>query len=146
MTPQKSIDFIKRFEGFSNKAYADPGTGATPWTIGYGSTRHLDGSPVGRFDVITREVAEQLLRNELEFMSAQIKATVSQNQFDALCSFAYNCGVKALLRSTLYRKVKANPADPAIQAEFMKWTKAGGHVLDGLVKRRAAEWNLYNTP
>jgi lysozyme len=100
---------------------------------------------VGRFDVITREVAEQLLRSELEFMSNQIKATMNQNQFDALCSFAYNCGIKALLRSTLYRKVKANPADSAIQAEFMKWTKAGGHVLDGLVKRRAAEWNLYNT-
>jgi len=60
-------------------------------------------------------------------------------------SFAFNVGVGNLKKSTLLKKVNANPADESIRAEFMKWNKAGGKVLNGLTKRRAEEADLYFT-
>jgi lysozyme len=69
--------------------------------------------------------------------------TITQNQFDALVSFAYNLGPSNLKVSTLLKKVNANPNDELIKLEFMKWVKAGGKTLKGLVRRREAEANLY---
>ena len=69
--------------------------------------------------------------------------TINQNQFDALCSFAYNCGVGNLKSSTLLKKVNKNPNDPTIKDEFLKWNKGGGKVLTGLTKRRIEEAQLY---
>jgi lysozyme len=68
---------------------------------------------------------------------------INQNQFDALVSFAYNLGVGNLKSSTLLKKVNANPSDPTIRDEFMKWVNGGGKKLPGLVKRRQAEADLY---
>ncbi len=68
------------------------------------------------------------------------------NQFDALVSFCYNVGPANLKSSTLLKKVNINPNDPTIKNEFLKWTKAGGKVLKGLVTRRTAEAELYFTP
>jgi lysozyme len=72
-----------------------------------------------------------------------IKSKLTQNQFNALVSFAFNLGVTALNKSTLLKKVNINPNDPTIAAEFAKWNKAGGKVLNGLTKRRAKEAKLY---
>jgi lysozyme len=69
--------------------------------------------------------------------------TINQYQFDALCSFAYNCGVGNLKSSTLLKKVNKNPNDPTIKDEFLKWNKGGGKVLSGLTKRRIEEAQLY---
>lgn len=71
-----------------------------------------------------------------------VKHEVSQCQFDALVSFAFNCGPANLEKSTLLKKVNAGLMQEAAQ-EFLKWEKGGGKVLLGLVKRRAAERALF---
>jgi lysozyme len=68
---------------------------------------------------------------------------INQNQFDALVSFCYNLGAGSLKSSTLLKKVNADPNDPSIKLEFLKWNKSGGKVLNGLTLRRNAESELY---
>ena len=72
-----------------------------------------------------------------------VKPMLNSNQFSALVCFAYNVGTGNLLKSTLLKKVNANPLDPTIRDEFMKWNKGGGVVLNGLTRRREKEANLY---
>jgi lysozyme len=137
-------DLIKEFEGCKLKAYQ---CSAKKWTIGYGNTFYEDGKPVLPGHAITQEKANQLFEIIANDFSAKVAklvtANVSENQFGALVSFAYNCGIANLQKSTLLRKVNANHNDPTIRAEFLKWNKAGGKVLAGLTRRREAEANLY---
>ena len=72
-----------------------------------------------------------------------VKSNVTANNFSAIVSFAYNAGVGNLKNSTLLKKVNANPKDPSIKAEFMKWVRANNVVLKGVVRRREAEAKLY---
>ena len=101
-------------------------------------------------DKITKERAEslfELIAAEFESKVKQLNLPVlSDNQFSALVSFAYNAGLTNLVKSTLFRKVRANPDDLTIRDEFMKWNKAGGKVLNGLTRRRQAEADLYFKP
>lgn len=140
----KLKELVKEFEGCSLKAYNCP---AGIWTIGYGNTQYENGKAVKKGEVITLERAEQLLEVILIKFVQQIgelvKSKVNQNQKDALTDFAYNCGVGNLRSSTLLKKVNADPNDKTIRTEFEKWTRANGKVLNGLVKRRTAEANLY---
>ena len=90
------------------------------------------------------------MKNEVDrkakFLNKELGKTVlTQNQFDALLLFQYNCGNAALSGSTLFRKVKANPNDSTIISEFAKWDKGGGKQLKGLTIRRATESKLYFT-
>ena len=78
-----------------------------------------------------------------KYVDSYCRDDINQNQFDALVSFAYNLGPANLKSSTLLKKVNANPEDETIAAEFMKWVKAGGKTLKGLVRRREAESQLY---
>jgi lysozyme len=137
-------DLIKEFEGCKLKAYQ---CSAKKWTIGYGNTFFEDGTPVVAGNAITQQKAEQLFEIIANDFSAKVAKLVpshiTPNQFGALTSFAYNCGVVTLQKSTLLKKVNANHNDPSIRAEFMKWNKAGGNVLAGLTRRREAEANLY---
>ena len=137
-------DLIKSFEGCKLKSYQ---CSAKKWTIGYGNTFYEDGSPVLPGHAITQEKAEQLfelIANEFASKVAKlVTSMVTLNQFGALVSFAYNCGVVNLQKSTLLKKVNANPNDVTIRAEFLKWNKGGGKVLAGLTRRREAEANLY---
>ena len=141
---QRCIDLIKQFEGFYSNAYLCP---ASVETIGFGTIRYANGVKVKLGDKITMEDAEKELLHELQKFSNKITANVNQNQFDSLCSFAYNLGINALLNSTLYKKVKANPSDVTIENEFMKWNKARVKgvltELKGLTRRRKAEAKLY---
>jgi lysozyme len=149
------IKILHDFEGLRLTSYLCP---AGVWTIGYGNTFYEDGSAVKRGDVITQERADRLFVILLDQFAAQVRPLIKQplnnNQFGALLSFAYNVGVggrlqtqpPGLRRSTLLRLVNANPNDPLIRQEFAKWTRAGGQVLNGLVRRRAAEADLYFTP
>ena len=138
---------IKSFEGLKLAAYK---CSANKDTIGYGNTFYEDGTPVKPGDKITRERAESLF----ELIAAEfeekvrplIKANLTENQYSALVSFAYNAGLGNLQKSTLLRKLNANPNDSTIRAEFMKWNKAGGKVLNGLTRRRQAEADLYFKP
>src|SRR5690606_41468509 len=68
---------------------------------------------------------------------------ISDTQFSAMVSLAYNIGISAFKGSTLLRKVNANPCDPTIPSEFLRWNKAGGKVINGLTRRRQAEADLY---
>lgn len=137
-------DLIKRFEGCKLKAYKCP---AGLWTISWGLTFYPDGTKVKEGDVITQQQAEDYFNAVVDDFAkkvdALIKSNVSENNFSALVSFAYNVGMGNFQRSTLLRKVNANPKDTTIRAEFMKWTRANGEVLKGLVRRREAEAKLY---
>lgn len=141
---QKTIDLVKKFEGCKLKAYLCP---ANIYTIGWGNTFYKNGTKVKRGDIITQTQADELLKETLAFFAFKVQplitAQVNENQFGALVSFAYNCGVAALSKSTLLAKVNQNPNNDSIGLEFLRWTKAKGVVLPGLVKRRQAEKELY---
>ena len=139
---------IKRFEGCARRrsdglieAYPDPGTGSHPWTIGWGAT----GAEIGPGTVWSQAECDARLARDLERYASDVAraigdAPTSQNQFDALASFHYNTG--ALPRSTLLRRHLANDFAGAA-SEFARWKHAGGRVMAGLVRRRAAEARLY---
>ena len=136
-----AIDLIKQFEGCRLEAYPDPGTGGAPWTIGYGHTKG-----VSRGLTITKWQADDFLRVDLlvfeKGVDELVKVDLKQHQFDALVSFAYNCGIGNLRSSTLLKLVNDSKFD-AVPAQFMKWTRAAGRELPGLVRRRRAEAALW---
>lgn len=140
------IALIKRFEGFSLTAYPDPGTGGEPYTIAYGWTGKVDGKsikPGMKIDVVT---ADRLLRTGVvsfdQAVSKMLKVSVTQNQYDALVSLAYNIGTRALSSSTLMKKLNSGDVKGAAD-EFLRWNKSGGKVLNGLTRRREAERALF---
>lgn len=142
---QKGVDLIKQFEGLSLTPYVCAG-GIN--TIGYGNTYYTNGKKVTLKDPkITQKQAEELLKHSLSTYEKAVDSfcrdDISQSQFDALVSFAYNVGTGALQKSTLIKKVNANPKDVTIADEFLKWNKSAGRVLAGLTRRRQAEANLY---
>lgn len=142
---QRGLELIKSFEGLSLVPYVCAG-GIN--TIGYGNTYYTNGKKVSLQDPkITALQAEELLRNSLSTYEKAVDSfcrdDISQSQFDALVSFCYNVGTGNLQKSTLIKKVNANPKDVTIADEFIKWNKAKGTVLKGLTRRRQAEANLY---
>jgi lysozyme len=143
----KGKDLIKFYEGCKLVAYK---CSAAKDTIGYGNTFYEDGKPVKPGDKISQERANELFeiiaKEFADKVAPLVKSAVTPNQFAALTSFAYNAGIGNLKSSTLLKKVNANPNDTSIALEFAKWDKAGGKVLAGLTKRRAAESKLYFTP
>lgn len=136
---QDCVDLIKKFEGCRLKAYVDS---AGIITIGYG---HVSSScRLG--DSITQAQADGYLKSDVnriaEEISPYITVPVTQNQFDACVSFAYNVGPGKFRKSTLLAKI--NGGSPLAAAdEFSQWTKAAGKALAGLVKRREAERELF---
>lgn len=143
----KGLSLIKQFEGLLLKPYKCP---AGIPTIGYGATYYPNGLRVTMSDkAITEGQASTMLMNMLKTYEKSVDSfcrdDINQNQFDALCAFAYNVGINALKNSTLLKKVNANPSDPTIRAEFLKWNKANGKALKGLTNRRTAEANLYES-
>jgi lysozyme len=144
-TGKAGIEMIKTFEGFRSAPYK---CSAGVPTIGYGATFYPGGKKVTMTDAaITEEQATDLLAHMLvsfeKYVDSYCIDTITQNQFDALVSFAYNLGPANLKASTLLKKVNTNPNDESIKLEFLKWVKAGGKTLKGLVRRREAEANLY---
>ena len=144
---KKGLDLIAEFEGLSLKPYL---CSAKVPTIGYGSTFYENGTKVKLTDApITKQRAEQLLKNTAdkfaERVAVLITKPVTQNQFNALVSFAFNVGVSALKVSTLLKLVNNNPNDGNIAKEFLRWNKAGGRVVQGLTNRRIKESALYFT-
>ena len=140
----KGTPIIRKFEGLKLTAYLCP---ANVWTVGYGSTFYENGSKVQQGDKITLDRADKLLlemvkRFEIS-VKGLVKSSINDNQLGALTSFAFNVGVGAFSKSVLLKKINANPNDPTIRNEFMRWRKAGGKVVKGLVTRREVEANLY---
>lgn len=147
MLNKETINLIKSFEGLSLTAYPDPATGGEPWTIGFGTTVYRGIQKVKKGDKITEAEAESLLEYDVnkfsEAVRKLIKRSLTDNQFGAIVSFAYNVGIGNLKSSTLLKKVNINPKDLSIASEFNKWNRAGGKVMKGLTRRRQAEVNLY---
>lgn len=137
------LKLIKEFEGFRSSAYICPAGVAT---IGYGSTFYPDGSRVKIGDKITTAEGEALLLTTLKsFETAvrdRVKVELNSNEFSALVSFAFNVGVSAFFKSTLLELLNKGDRVGA-SAQFDKWTRGGGQVLPGLVRRRKAEKNLF---
>ncbi len=144
----EGVALIKRFEGCAKvrsdgrvEAYPDPGTGGAPWTIGWGAT----GPGIEKGTVWTQDACDARLKADLERYARQVSAALgdaptSQLQFDALVSFHYNTG--AISSATLTRKHRAGDFEGAAE-EFARWCYAGGRVMRGLARRRAAEAALY---
>lgn len=133
----KGIALIKKFEGCKLDAYQDS---AKVWTIGYGHT-----AGVYKGQVISQIEADMLLRQDLVKAELAVskydkKYHWNQNQFDALVSFAFNIGSINQLTDKGARSIKE------ISEKIPAYRKAGGKVLEGLVKRRAAEKELFDTP
>ena len=134
----EGVALIQKFEGCELEAYKCP---ADVWTIGYGHTKGVvEGMK------ITKEEAEQMLVAELHeyenYINKYVNVALSQNQFDALVSWVYNLGPANLTASTML-KVLNNGEYEEVPAQMKRWNKAGGKVLDGLVRRREAEALLY---
>lgn len=135
---EQAREIIRAFEGLRLSAYLCPGG---VWTIGYG---HTAGVIPGQR--ITLAEAEQFFEEDLAPVEAAVSKLVrvelSENQFGALCSFAFNAGIEAFKRSTLL--VRLNRGDYAgIPAELRRWAHSRGVRLPGLVRRREAEIELF---
>ncbi len=150
------VALVKRFEGCARlrtdgliEAYPDPGTGAAPWTIGWGATGRdrFNGGMIGPGTRWTQAQCDARLAEDLAACAAEVAAAIggaltTQSQFDALVSFHYNTG--AIARATLTQKHIAGDHAGAAR-EFARWNRAAGRVLQGLVRRRAAEAELYQS-
>jgi lysozyme len=149
---ERGLDLIKDFEGYLRPlkdggciAYRCP---AGVWTIGWGCTKGVKAGMTW-----TKQQAVEGLRRELAECEAavtrMVTAPIHQHQFDALVSFAYNCGIGALQKSTILRKLNRGDVEGAAAA-FEMWNKATVNgkrvVLRGLARRRAAEKALFLTP
>ena len=140
------IALIHRFESCRLEAYMDS---ANIWTIGWGTTRYFGGSRVKEGDKRTQEEVDRYFAFDLHRFEDEIDMLtvdgLDQVQFDALVSFGYNVGTGQLgyRGSTLRKRVNANPLDPDIRIQFMRWHKAGGKPVYGLWRRRHAEADHY---
>lgn len=141
------FDIIKESEGLRLKAYMCPAGVAT---IGYGATTYPSGKKVRMGESITGMQAEKLLKFHVDKFENQVLSLLdvelNDNQKSALVSFTFNVGMGNLQKSTLLKKVNENPNDLSIRAEFMRWNKASGKILNGLTARRNEEANLYFKP
>lgn len=134
----EGLALIKRWEGLKLEAYRDLGG---VWTIGYG---HTTTAREGM--TITEAEAERLLRADLLVFETAVRGAIrvplTDNQFAALVSWAYNVGEAAMRRSTLIKRLNADDYD-AVPGELAKWNKIKGKVAAGLSNRRAAEAGLW---
>ena len=135
---KEGLSLIKKFEGCELEAYLCP---AGVWTIGYGHTKNVKEG-----DKINKEEADYLLQEEMieyeSYINDFVEVPLEQNQFDALCSWVYNLGPTNLKNSTMLRVLNEEKyAD--VPQEIKRWNKAGGEVLDGLIKRREAEAKMF---
>jgi len=132
------FNLIREFEGLRLQAYKCP---ADIWTIGYGHTIDVSAN-----DVITAEQAFSLLCQDVaeveRAVNLYVHVTLTQNQFDALVSFAFNLGIENLRTSTLLKKLNTGDVDGASR-EFGRWIHVGSKTLLGLVRRREAERVLF---
>jgi len=135
---EEGLSLIKKFEGCELKAYR---CAANVLTIGYGTTKGVTEDME-----ITKEKAESLLKEEMHeyegYINDMVKVPLEQNQFDSMVSWVFNLGSGNLSSSTLLKKLNDSEYDE-VPAQIKRWNKAGGKVLDGLIRRREAEALLF---
>jgi len=135
---EEGLSLIKKFEGCELKAYR---CAANVLTIGYGTTKGVTEDME-----ITKEEAESILKEEMHeyegYINNMVKVPLEQNQFDAMVSWVFNLGSTNLSSSTLLKKLNNSEYDE-VPSQIKRWNKAGGKVLDGLIRRREAEALLF---
>lgn len=137
-TSNNGKKIIKEFEGLRLEAYRCP---AGVPTIGWG---HTKGVKMGQR--ITLAMAEDLLVEDLspiERLLNGLKINFRQEQFDALVSWIFNLGAGNFKGSTMYKRILEDAKDEEITDQLIRWDKASGRPLPGLMKRRVAEANLF---
>lgn len=142
------LDLIKSFEGLKLTPYLDS---AKIPTIGWGTILYENGKAVTMQDpAITAERANELLMWEVmqkcKSVENMVTVSINDNEFDALCCFAYNVGVGGLHGSTLLKMLNANADRTSVADQFLRWNKAGGVEVGGLTRRRQAERSLFLQP
>tara|TARA_E500000178_G_scaffold271093_1_gene269082 strand:- start:68 stop:544 length:477 start_codon:yes stop_codon:yes gene_type:complete len=134
----EGLALIKKFEGLELDAYK---CAAGVWTIGYGHTKGVQEG-----DVWSEAQANEMLEIELEeferYINDNVTVALSQNQFDALVSWVYNLGPANLKASTMLKVLNSGDYE-GVPAQIKRWNKAGGKVLEGLIRRREAEALLF---
>jgi lysozyme len=137
------INLISSFEDTRLKAYDD---GVGVWTIGIGTTVYPNGVKVKKGDTCTLDQAKSYFKHDLatfeNTVNGSVKVPLSQNQFDALVSLTYNIGSSAFKSSTMLKKLNKSDYQGAAD-QFPLWKKAKGKILNGLIRRRAAERALF---
>ena len=140
---KKGIKFIELWEGLKLEAYQ---CSAYVWTIGIGSTRYQDGTPVKKGDKISKEEAYALFAETVKqyekAVHESVKVSLTQDQFNALVSFTYNCGIIAFKSSTLLKRLNAGLFEE-VEKQFLRWNKAGTKEIICLTNRRKAEVALF---
>ena len=135
---EEGISLIKKFEGCELRAYLDA---VDVPTIAYGRTKDVK---IG--DICTQQQAEDWLEEELVeyagYVNEAVKVELTQPQFDSLVSWTYNLGPSNLNRSSMLRVLNTSDYDN-VPEQIMRWNKAGGRVLAGLVRRREAEAEMF---
>jgi|TARA_R110000824_G_scaffold146683_2_gene315766 lysozyme len=135
---EEGLSLIKKFEGCELKAYQDS---VDVWTIGYGHTKGVEDG-----QEITQEEAEEMLASELDeyegYINDLVECDLEQCQFDALVAWVYNLGPTNLRSSTMLKRLNSNDLED-VPNQIKRWNKAGGKVLNGLVRRREAEALLF---
>lgn len=138
VTSSKGVKALASEEGEVLESYQDV---AGTWTVGIGNTSHA-----GPGITITKAKSRALLKKDLKIaedaINRLVKVDLSQNMFDSLSSLVFNIGVGAFAKSTLLKKLNKGDYLGAAD-EFLKWRKAGGRVISGLVKRRARERAMF---
>lgn len=139
---QNGINLIKKYEGFRADAYQD---GGGVWTVGYGTT-FLNGRKVQKGDHLDEPAASEVMittANEyLQTVSKFLKVALDQNKIDAIACFIYNLGCEQFEASTLLRMINSGDYSGAAD-QFSRWIYDNGKVVQGLVRRRAAERALF---
>ena len=145
MINKNTEDLIVFYEGERLTSYRDTGG---IWTIGVGHTSD-EKFKVKKGQTITKEFSRELLRHDLKeaenFVKTLVKVPLNENQYGALVSFTFNLGGGQLKISTLLKKLNAGNYK-AIPVELNKWVYDDGVKLQGLINRRKAEGELWNTP
>ena len=137
-TSQEGISLIKSFEGCELTAYR---CSANVPTIGFGHTAGVSDG-----DTCTQEEAEIMLAEDLvefeDYVKKYVETNLQQNEFDALVAWTYNLGPNNLSESTLLKELNAGNLEE-VPRQMKRWNRAGGEVLDGLIRRREAESRLF---
>ena len=135
---QEGVSLIKKFEGCEYNAYK---CAAGVWTIGYGHT-----ADVKEGDLVTQQEADKILEEDMKefegYIKNLVKVPLKQNQFDALVTWVFNLGPSNLEQSTMLKFLNAGDYH-LIPSQIKRWNKAGGKVLEGLIRRREAESLLF---
>jgi lysozyme len=131
---EDGLELIKKFEGCETTAYQDS---VGVWTIGFGHTKGVEEG-----QTCSVEDAESMLADEMDeyegYVNNMVKVELQQHEFDALVAWVYNLGPTNLGESTMLKVLNGGQFD-RVPDEMNRWTRAGGKILEGLVRRRQAE-------